>query len=84
MSGEINLHGKVLRTHGIKEKVLLARRERIWNIILPAENKPDVDMLNDSIKSGFNFYFVSEFREVYELLFDQFQPSILNLNLEKP
>jgi len=82
MSGEINLHGKVLRTHGIKEKVLLARREQIWNVILPAENKADIGMLNDTIKTGFNFHFVSEFREVYELLFDQFQPPIMNFDFQ--
>jgi ATP-dependent Lon protease len=35
MTGEITLHGKILRTHGIKEKVLLAKREKIPNLILP-------------------------------------------------
>jgi len=29
LTGELTLHGKILRTHGIKEKVLLARREKI-------------------------------------------------------
>jgi hypothetical protein len=33
-------------------------------------------MLNESIKQGFNFHFVSEFKEVYELLFDQKQPAV--------
>lgn len=33
-------------------------------------------MLNESIKQGFNFHFVSEFKEVYELLFDQTQPAL--------
>jgi len=42
MTGEMTLHGKILRTHGTKEKILLARRERISNLIVPLENKPDV------------------------------------------
>lgn len=35
MTGELTLHGKILRTNGIKEKVLLARREKIWEVIIP-------------------------------------------------
>jgi len=42
MTGEMTLHGKILRTQGTKEKILLARRERISNLIVPLENKPDV------------------------------------------
>jgi ATP-dependent Lon protease len=38
MTGELTLHGKILRTGGIKEKVLLARREQIHDVIVPAEN----------------------------------------------
>jgi len=33
-------------------------------------------MLNESIKQGFNFHFVSEFKEVYDLLLDQTQPAV--------
>ena len=33
LTGEMTLHGKILRTHGIKEKILLARREKIGNVI---------------------------------------------------
>lgn len=50
MTGELTLHGRILRTHGVKEKILLARREKIWDVIIPAENEADVEMLNDSIK----------------------------------
>jgi len=35
MTGELTLYGKILRTHGIKEKVLLARREKIKDVIIP-------------------------------------------------
>lgn len=75
MSGELNLHGKVLRTHGIKEKVLLARREKIQNLILPLENKADVEMLARNVTEGLNIHFVGEFSDVYSLLFDGAIPS---------
>ena len=75
MTGEMTLHGKILRTHGIKEKILLAKREKIMNIIVPSENCPDVDMLADNVKEGLNIHFVSDFLDVFELLFDGAFPS---------
>ena len=75
MTGEMTLHGKILRTHGIKEKILLAKREKILNIIVPNENRPDVDMLADNVKEGLNIHFVSDFSDVFELLFDGVFPS---------
>ncbi len=74
MTGELTLHGKILRTGGIKEKVLLARREQILDVIIPAENEPDVSMLADNIREGINFHFVSDFTAVYALLFPQQAP----------
>jgi ATP-dependent Lon protease len=74
MTGELTLHGKILRTGGIKEKVLLARREEISDVIIPAENEPDVSMLADNIREGITFHFVSDFAAVYALLFPQQTP----------
>jgi len=67
MTGEITLRGKVLPVGGIKEKILAARRAKITDIILSAENLKDVNEISEKYLSGMKFHYVNDMFEVVDL-----------------
>ena len=66
MTGEITLRGTVLPVGGIKEKVIVAHRAGIKKILLPEENKRDMDDVPQSVKDDVTFVFVHHMDEVLE------------------
>lgn len=66
MTGEITLRGRVLPVGGIKEKVLAANRIGIKKIILPKDNKKDLQELPSYVKSNIEFTLVDNAEEVIE------------------
>ena len=66
MSGEITLRGKVLPVGGIKEKILAAKRANVKTILLCAENKKDVDEINQNYLRGLQFHYVSSMIDVLD------------------
>ena len=67
MTGEMTLHGNVLPIGGVREKVLAAKRLGIKKLIVPEDNKSDVDELGDWIKSGMKIHYVSKMSTVFQL-----------------
>jgi ATP-dependent Lon protease len=66
MTGEITLRGKILPVGGIKEKVLAARRARIKNLILPAQNRKDlVDVPAEALRD-LHIIFVDNMQQVLD------------------
>ncbi|MGM0432622.1 MAG: endopeptidase La, partial [Spirochaetota bacterium] len=70
MTGELSLTGKVLPVGGLKEKIIAARRNRIKTIIIPSQNKRDLDEIPEHIKSGITFHPVERFEEVVDIIFN--------------
>jgi ATP-dependent Lon protease len=69
MTGEITLHGKVLPIGGLKEKILGAKREGVTRVILPAKNRAKFEELPTSIRKKMTFEFVSDYSEIFQLMF---------------
>ncbi|MGB3145183.1 MAG: endopeptidase La [Maribacter sp.] len=67
MTGEITLRGKVLPVGGIKEKILAAKRARIKEIILCADNERDIKEIKESYLKGLTFHYVKEMYEVIDI-----------------
>jgi ATP-dependent Lon protease len=65
MTGEITLRGNVLPVGGVKEKVLAARRARVSTIILPQQNRRDMDEVPKEPFKNIRFVFVDNVREVF-------------------
>ena len=67
MTGEITLRGKVLPVGGIKEKILAARRAGIKEIILPADNKKDIEEIKPVYLKGLKIHYVEQMIDVLDL-----------------
>ena len=70
MTGEITLRGRVLPVGGIKEKILAAHRIGIKKVLIPYENKKDLEEIPDKIKKSMEIVLVKNMEEVlnYTLL----------------
>ena len=69
MTGEISLTGKILSIGGVREKVISAKRQNIYHIILPMDNKNDFFELPEYVRKDIQVFFVEHFKEVVPLLF---------------
>jgi len=68
MTGEITLSGNVLPVGGIKEKFLAAKRAGMHDVILPAENKTNVEEdLTPEQTENVSIHYVNTISEVLEL-----------------
>ena len=66
MTGEVTLRGKVLPVGGIREKVLAAHRAEIKKILLPRENKKDIDDIPASVRKELEFVLLDNVEEALE------------------
>ncbi len=64
MTGEITLRGRALEIGGIKEKVIAAHRAETKTVILPKDNKKDLDDIPKHVLKDLNFVFVNHMDEV--------------------
>ena len=64
MTGEVTLRGKVLEIGGIKEKVLAAHRAGLKTIIMPKNNKKDLEEIPAKTRQDLKFIFVENMDEV--------------------
>src|SRR5699024_2554428 len=66
MTGEITLRGRVLPIGGLKEKALSAHRAGITTVIMPEENKKDIDDIPSSVRDHLTFVPVNHLDKVLE------------------
>ncbi|MDY4413848.1 MAG: endopeptidase La [Ruminococcus sp.] len=66
MTGEITLHGKVLPIGGLKEKTMAAYKADIKTVIIPADNKPDLEEVDDVVKNAVNFVYAENIEQVLD------------------
>lgn len=66
MTGEITLRGKVLAIGGLREKTLAAQRSGIKTVIIPSQNKKDMQELPKVVLDDINFVLADNISTVFE------------------
>ena len=69
MTGEITLRGMVLPVGGLNEKLLAARRNGIVSVIVPRDNRNDIEELPVHLTGEMTIHYVSTVHEALPLVF---------------
>jgi ATP-dependent Lon protease len=69
MTGELSLVGQVLPIGGLKEKVIAAKRNKIKEVIIPAQNEKDLEDIPDHVKKGIQFHTAENMDGVLKRIF---------------
>ncbi|MBV9760062.1 MAG: endopeptidase La [Acidobacteriaceae bacterium] len=71
MTGEITVRGRVLPIGGLKEKLLAAHRQGIFEVILPRDNEKDLADIPENIRKEMKLIFVASMDEVLKLALER-------------
>lgn len=77
MTGEITLRGRVLPIGGLREKTMAALRNGVKTVIIPAENEPDLQEIDQAVRAKLSFIPVSYADEaLYAALVDNSRENV--------
>lgn len=69
MTGEVTITGEVLAIGGVKEKVIGAHRAGIREVILPEDNKVDIDEIPEEVAKEMKINFAKTYDDVEKIVF---------------
>ena len=84
MTGEITLRGRVLTIGGLKEKILAAHRGRVKEVLIPVDNKKDIEDIPENIRKEVKVTTVEHMDEVIEKVILSDEPVLKNFVVPKP
>jgi ATP-dependent Lon protease len=67
MTGEVTLRGRALEIGGVKEKVIAGHRAGLKTIILPKDNKKDMEDVPKKVKNDIKFVFAAPLEDVLKV-----------------
>jgi ATP-dependent Lon protease len=71
MTGEITVRGRVLPIGGLKEKLLAAHRQGVFEVVLPKDNEKDLVDVPENIRKDMKLHFVSYMDEVLKIALER-------------
>ena len=83
MTGEITLRGRVLPIGGLREKSTAAFKNGMKTVLIPEENRADLDKINESIKKTIEFIPVSTLDEVLSVALEPVKGAQSKKNTER-
>ncbi len=84
MTGEITLRGRVLEIGGVKEKVIAGHRAGLKTIIMPKDNKKDIEDIPEEVKKDMKFVFASDVVDVLKVAMKDWPPSAPQTRRTRP
>ena len=70
MTGEITLRGRVLAIGGLREKTMAAYRNHATTVIIPEDNRKDLDDIDPLVRENLSFVLVNHMDQVLDTVFE--------------